>query len=1452
MYYIFTDGVNPVYSVNIDNLIAYVNTDIVESINPSSENGKIALANTTDGWDCNSFKLFPNLTVPCIELDQILESGGSLLTGQYHFTLRYLDNDLNPTNWFYLTNGVPIYNNNQYSDYNTITGGFNGEGSSDGSDAQLPPTNKSIRLSLTNLDTDFPFYQIGVVEYTDGNGTPRNVYKLEEVPITDTTDFYVYRGLNPDTDESTTIQEFQQPRVSVDTAKHLTIKDNRLLLANTKGKELQWAAFQRKASEIYSKYKIDVSSKQDINQYTPKSSNYYFYKTSYMRDEVYAFAIVWIFNDGSYSPAFHIPGRPKNFNPETCNAFVPLVNGGDTKRCITVGGNVTGPVTCSNGLTYTIVYSVDGVETTFTDTIKNSTFETYELFCTINNDTDLEIISFEYSVGDDCAGTASANIISTPYDETVDNFGNAKGNPSPQIYNPSFSNITGWDNTIIQLWNKDIAHIYPKSKEDEYNALPNSEKLKLWEVFNTAYKETDTSGFMAYYECSDSRYPKKRDCNGNSVWGTDVCGNALEDRPIRHHKFPDVNLEEIQNTESIRNIGVEFHNIEPPNEYVDQVQGYFIVRGDREDFNKTILDKGYLDRTGHSVFTEDNVDYDYYSYFRSDTTLDNFFPGTGTLGRSNDTMVFHSPKALYNRDFLNGSYFKIERKYEIFPFYNLNDPSTVYYNTEFCDSLNPDGQGGTQDMLDIYSFRTEGTWNVPGVNRPIAGSTYIDGLLPGSAPGQDEAGFVIANLNGREIRNYLGSTHLYYHNLSETLEDSFNSPGGNWGRHRYYGNIYYTSMKSNKDVYCSLQGIKYVKVSTCPHSKDDTSVTVFGGDIFITRMEWSLQDWDTSRTFMSGWVESELNIELSHSSGINCDERFLGSHWNGTDICQWITRYTSTQEFIAALEEDSDIYDKWLCRDPREYNVDFNAISPKYYFFPLPNNFDFCSDCIDNHPYRVWWSQQSFQEESIDNFRSFLANNYTDIMGDHGSIYNLFIDRDRLFIHAGKALWQIQTKPNEIKTTDATLFIGTGEFGSIPPKKLVETAAGYGGSRDKWSSVTTEFGTVFVDSDNGKVFNLNQGLEEISENGIRNWLENNLPISFLKEFKKLTNIDYYCARNTLSSEAVGIIATYDPRYRRYILHKRDFGFTTWFTRNYRGVFTRRQSVPGQLVGFIVWSIADNSFGILNSDGSINPISLEDSRYFENKSFTLSYSFKHKAWASFHSYMPNYMNSDDETFYSFKGNIRKKYSTHGDYFHPIWKHNVRNHQKYYDFKHDFVIDYVSAKDAIIEKVFGSVQYMSRVNLWDDVNKDYVEITDKTINKLYCYNTNQITGLLDVSINDTNYPSINMGVTDTLADRTDNIYKINTNLRDIAINRNVGTLFTSNWDDINYQLQFDIDSQGNGYTDKVINEINIDPNKDIYEKARLRDKWLGVRMFFNYPEDYRFTLQASITNKRNSVR
>src|SRR5690606_2608266 len=82
------------------------------------------------------------------------------------------------------------------------------------------------------------------------------------------------------------------------------------LLANTRGKSINWCDFQRYASKISSNvcYR-QVILNNILSEPNIKNAKSTFFYRGYMPGEVYSFGIVYLFNDGSLSPVFHLPGK---------------------------------------------------------------------------------------------------------------------------------------------------------------------------------------------------------------------------------------------------------------------------------------------------------------------------------------------------------------------------------------------------------------------------------------------------------------------------------------------------------------------------------------------------------------------------------------------------------------------------------------------------------------------------------------------------------------------------------------------------------------------------------------------------------------------------------------------------------------------------------------------------------------------------------------------------------------------------------------------------------------------------------------------------------------------------------------------------------------------------------------------------------------------------------------
>ena len=1305
----FTDGVNPVFRINLDSLIDYVPDSVTNDSNIPSVTEKIEFTNNNDLWVCNLLRLDRDEIYPIIEFDEIRDSEGSIEVGMYQFAIRYLDNDLNPSKWLYITNPIPVLYQNTNSNYYTIRGGVAGDGTGDttGRDTELPPVNKSISLTINNLDNNYSFYQIAVLQSTATIGSVNEVYIKPEVPISSDIDQFIFTGKNSTQDIAGTISEILAERASIYTAKHLAQNNNRLLLSNVADKDYNWASFQKKASQIGSKYVTKQIDKNIYNE-SVKSGSYYYDNRSYMRDEVYAFAIVWVFKNGQESPAFHIPGRPINYDP---------VNGSNL----------------------------------------------------INGTTNWDIAT-----------------------------------------------VTPSDNS------------YPLDHNFEF--LPEEEQAShlKFKSYNTAVSFGDGTGLMGYYEVN-AQYPDIRDCNGESIWGTDIRGGELAGRRIRHHRFPSANIEGYQDVDSIYPMGVEFFNIEPPSEYTEDIQGYYIVREIRSEVNKTIYDKGILDRTVRWPGPDINV------YFRSGTSLDN-----SISGEFEDTRLcaYHSPKIFFNRELLRGSYVNIEGYFG------------SVLNTTLFDYESPNTEPNTSEIAAMFGWDSfdiyQTTYNIDPYflhSRVIEDARYCD-YIPGRIRDPNDNNPIGVTVGGLDFRNYLASTHLYLIKFERSLSDFVNNNDDTYPFVPNQYQLHYASVKSYKDVYDNLFLLTYVRTHPNIIDVNQSSSVIYGGDIFISKLDVTFQDFDRSRTLLSAYVESEINCELRHDG----PDEIVGDIYKGPYFNSEIITNVYTDELSTTLDDyiwrhhvndlpeyrESDLPpNDFVCEDPWEYNPDFSKSNTEKIYFPIPINYDYCSDCVNSYPYRIYYSERAFQEETVDNYLAILPNNYNDIMGDQGPITNMFIDKDRLFVHSNKALWNIQTRPNEITTSEDTLFIGAGDFLSIPPRKLISTDYGYGGSNEKWATVTTEAGTIFCDTNQGKVFMFTTGFEEISATGMTSFFENKLKNEFKKQFKELTGEDFPNV-DALNDHSVGVIATYDPRYKRYIIHKKDYLLTSDYYSIFYGIKTDEQVISINASEVFYFEPNKRKF-YLKSAAFKEPreIGFNTKEAFVNKSWTLSYNTFFKSWTSFHSYMPNMMYNDADRFYSF---------VKGSRF--TWAHDKHRYNNYYNNKYPMIIEYVESDTPGIEKIFGSINYVSEVKKYVAEHDTYLELSNVTFDSFYCYTRDQISSTNNIVLKSLSpYSTIVDSKTTSYAARVDNSFRISKNIKDIAINRNTEPLLTSSWNITEYNNFFNIDGLGNGYIDVVPNPNGRDVNKSVYERANMKDKYLIIRLSFESEEDLRMSLQLS---------
>lgn len=1188
----FTDRNNPYRTITIEDIDSYYENDV---------------------FDCSRIELNPSYQVPQLNITQVFDNGGSLKVGSYQFAVRYLDADLNPTNWFYVTSPVTIYDEAQSSNYFDIDGAIPIFENAEAEEGAVPQTSKAIKLELSNIDTSFVYYQVAAIHNTSTIGRVSETWILEENYINDTTATYVYGGPNVSLghfqgDLSDIIVDDQV----IDVVQHHAQKDNYLILGGFKSQQYDYSAFQKEATNIVINWKTDTifnippTFSDNTEEGNPKNPLTQYNHRSLMGDEVYAIGIQYRIKNKYWTPTFHIPGRA----------------------------------------------------------------------------------------------------------------------------------ATSFDRTLIS-YNLNQHH------------LPVQDKYELWQERNTAQSD----GTMGYFECSSS-YPDIRDCNNERIF---------PEGPIRHHKMPGRDLVPIYTTGGINVLGITASNISFPH---PDVTGYRIMVSIRDESNSTSIESALLTRAypGRGLTTSNTDDSYQQPFFFGDVQWE---PRIDTKA----AMLF-SPQFYIDRNPSNFDYLKI----------NNNIDTSTNNRIQFEGvTYSREGGGNFDIRTNLTEFFNDPEGSVV-INRNVVTSIKVDSRSEQPIIGSFD--FPLSNTS------YSNPQHFIW------LEDNLGEAG--------YKIV--TKKKYIPNVYSNLSSIRYRPLD---HNIQTASTfTSFNGDVYISEFKladiWAISDPANNRTLVNThylnkiWLESPINFDLIHP---------------GTDICN--SRYVQGTRFgdyfihkVAEEQDNSNFVERTTpCEEFYGYNRDYSKINIEDVSFSLPINFDYCSGCINEYPYRIRYSKQSFQEEISDNYRIFLEGDYRDLDGSTGPINSMFVDKDQLYVLTTKAPWFIPTKPQQVLTDESVAYLGTGERFAIPPKKMATNY--YGGCRDTNSLSSTPFGTIYVSEREGKVFHLSDKLDEIS--GInRNWFEENLPLSMSKAYREQLSLEYPLRDSVTHLNGIGIIVTYDPRFRRVIIHKKDY--KPLYPLSTTGTYNTLR-----------YNDADQNF-YFTDGGEDRIISIKDPNFFENKSWTHSYSLADQAWISFHSYLPQYMFNDDHTYYS----------TNEE---GVWTHGLGPYQTYYNTKYPWIIDKIINPNPQLSHVFQSIEIVGNFQKWNSIAHFYEDV-DNVFDNVVFYSDKQSSGFQSIILKDESNPfeSINDFV---IMQRVDDEYQLS-NIRNYVTSD--GPVFSSSWEDIQSQY----------FIDKVPNNSIINNDRSMFNADRIRGEWMGVRLYSNTSDNIKITMELINTNSKYSFR
>jgi len=272
----WTDGYNSRRYLDLEN-IPYIESPYSDPCDPTY----------TDQLDCNQLKIQPNFNIPQLAITDIF-SGGDITAGTYQFAIQYSDASGNAYTSFYsITNPTPI------ADTQLTTAIFDYK------------VGRSIQVTITNLDTTglYTYYNIAVIK------TVNNITSVELVgtySIENQVDTITYTG-QYQTAIKLSLADIFEKYPYYDIAQDVTSAQDVLMWDQlTSIDRINYQGIASKVKLLWETYKIP-STENYANEFNATNLR------GYLRDEVYAFELVFLLKNGKQTDGFHIPGRALSY-----------------------------------------------------------------------------------------------------------------------------------------------------------------------------------------------------------------------------------------------------------------------------------------------------------------------------------------------------------------------------------------------------------------------------------------------------------------------------------------------------------------------------------------------------------------------------------------------------------------------------------------------------------------------------------------------------------------------------------------------------------------------------------------------------------------------------------------------------------------------------------------------------------------------------------------------------------------------------------------------------------------------------------------------------------------------------------------------------------------------------------------------------------------------------------
>lgn len=1439
-------------------------------------------------------------------------SGGRIKAGSYNICICLCDEDYSPTEFLYESEPIKIYNSSIEDSYPSIQGNyyqpneffFNGE------------SNKIIKATIEDLDIrNYPFYRVAIVQSFDGTGNVSRVL-LSEI-ISCENKIFTYAG-NDETYTEIPLSDILTTPKIIHAPDSIEIVEDRLILANAKEEVHDWCEFQKAASRIGSIVVTQNVQLRNIkslgNSKRPTSS---VELTGEMPGEVASYGIVYIMDDFTHSPAFHIPGRSPHDTSTSRNNFrlyeagftYPNIHDCEGKSDYW-GKDYMGRAITNQPVRFHKFPTREELNAPLkvTKTLGEVT-NTYRLSTSIilapGKTYPLDINNNPLSIGYNFSLTTEVTQVVSYYSGVVSP---NSLNGSTIIYQSDLEGLVSFNGLYYVL----TGELAPYVADGTFIVVQNYERVPTAGL--SGYKDATVTPILGvrffnipipsprvigYYIVKQKPTDVDKIVIDNAILGpvgawadTYTFGFLNPDYKLVGPNYRDTDetrfahnilwylspeemfLKKKLNFEKAdMNHKYIMHNADMPLHFRMYPHGssfYFYPGLWIEDvqsgtsYDPSIHKKREKDSDGFSLQAAYlGIDY-------SDIILDNSQPippvvGTFTMDAANYTASEIPGKTFYNASLDNRiGIMRLKENVPIWYFKANWDGYSVTYNTQRFPGVD---QSYMRKSRLGYAALRRGSYLPNGTFKDFE-FVYQDFMTRSYHKTHAEPKYFKTNLFFPTATIYSGQTYVSEMNIvssmfkgikmakrdnkvsvwryiagaalivvaavltvisagagSITLAAAITGAGaiiaGAAGVALVQSGMKIDNLiKLYEEGYekGALHGIETLSFADYL-SPTDKNANSFGNNMTQAGIEDDTIQWmsDVGGNFiMESRVPVSLRTETVNNSGTYLKDY---SVLKGNQL-PFLNYLQDKLTVVDREQQNGRLYKGFPTAEVYEVNADYMRFGDMKQFSPLPLSYDCCtsSNADGRLVNRVYWSEKSFSDEKRDHFRKFLPNNYKDLPGETGGITNLVTLGNSLLIYTEEAMWRLPQAIQERTTTELTSYLGTGDFFSISPEKIVDDSKSSYGTTSGNTTEKTKFG-IFNICEKDRTVTVYAGeIKDICQDTVSRFTDLNIPLNFRKYFPSEMSFESRkIFDNPSSLTGTGYSIVYDDVLRRILITKKDFKPLLPLVVD--PVITLGVGVEAT----IIYNSSSQKFytGSLDGSGAYKIFReihsfVDNPEVFEDCSFTMSYDINNRTWVSFHSYLPNNYLSAPKQLLSFEKSVP------GDV--TLDRHHSQIQHGYYKgLPMPHVIEFVENVELVRSKTFESLSYISSVYNIPKVS-NFVEVVHETFDSVLVYNDLQSSGELDIKVRTESEEdffgfSTDNDLSGVKAERVYSTWSFN-GFRDMT-NSNQVPLFTKDWSDIKNEY----------FIDKKVNPLAMNYNKDWMDIAPFNGSYICYRLTKN---------------------